>query len=171
MNIFESPPEIQPVGSLPNTLQHPEKTYKPRPKLPDQPYSRPLHPEGAMSSICHCLGCVVTSGRRRWPPAPVSLCYLGLPLASCQPCPFSASGPHLCSSVRLGDYCRAYGGCGLQILCRPAGHGGASLGDCCSPCCGCWCWSAPGCCGSLPARPPWSYHRPAIAYPSCCPTC
>ena len=34
MNIFESPPEIQPVGCLPNTLQHPERTYKPSPKLP-----------------------------------------------------------------------------------------------------------------------------------------
>ena len=33
MNIFESPSEIQPVGSLPNTLQHPERTYKPSPKL------------------------------------------------------------------------------------------------------------------------------------------
>ena len=33
MNIFESPPEIQPVGSLPNTLQHPERTYKPSPKF------------------------------------------------------------------------------------------------------------------------------------------
>ena len=34
MNIFESPPEIQPVGNLPNILQHPERTYKPIPKLP-----------------------------------------------------------------------------------------------------------------------------------------
>ena len=34
MNIFESPPEIQPVGSLPNTLQHPERSNKPSPKLP-----------------------------------------------------------------------------------------------------------------------------------------
>ena len=34
MNIFEFPHEIQPVGSLPNTLQHPEWTYKPSPKLP-----------------------------------------------------------------------------------------------------------------------------------------
>ena len=34
VNIFESPPEIQHVSSLPNTLQHPEKTYKPSPKLP-----------------------------------------------------------------------------------------------------------------------------------------
>ena len=33
MNILESPPKIQPVGSLPNTLQHPARTYKPRPKL------------------------------------------------------------------------------------------------------------------------------------------
>ena len=35
VNIFESPPEIQPVGSLPNTLQHPERSNKPRPKLPN----------------------------------------------------------------------------------------------------------------------------------------
>ena len=34
MDIFESPPEIQPVGSLPNTLQHPERTYKSSLKLP-----------------------------------------------------------------------------------------------------------------------------------------
>ena len=34
VNIFESPPEIQPVSSLPNSLQHPERTYKPSPKLP-----------------------------------------------------------------------------------------------------------------------------------------
>ena len=34
VNIFESPPEIQSVGSLPNTLQHPKRTYKPSPKLP-----------------------------------------------------------------------------------------------------------------------------------------
>ena len=34
VNIFESPHEIQPAGSLPNTLQHPERTYKPSPKLP-----------------------------------------------------------------------------------------------------------------------------------------
>ena len=47
----------------------------------------------------------------------------------------------------------------------------ASLGGCCSPCCGCWCCSALGCCGSLPARSPWSYYCPAIAYPSCCPIC
>ena len=33
VNIFESPPEIQPVGSLPNMLQHPERSNKPRPKL------------------------------------------------------------------------------------------------------------------------------------------
>ena len=34
VNIFESPPEIQPVGSLPHTLQHPERSNKPSPKLP-----------------------------------------------------------------------------------------------------------------------------------------
>ena len=34
VNIFESPPEIQPVSSLPNTFQYPEMTYKPSPKLP-----------------------------------------------------------------------------------------------------------------------------------------
>ena len=34
VNIFESPPEIQSVGCLPNTLQHPERTYKPSSKLP-----------------------------------------------------------------------------------------------------------------------------------------
>ena len=34
VNIFESPPEIQSVGCLPNTLQHPERSYKPSPKLP-----------------------------------------------------------------------------------------------------------------------------------------
>ena len=34
VNIFESPPEIQPVSSLPNMFQHPKRTYKPSPKLP-----------------------------------------------------------------------------------------------------------------------------------------
>ena len=34
VNIFESPLEIQPVNSLPNTSQYPKKTYKPSPKLP-----------------------------------------------------------------------------------------------------------------------------------------
>ena len=34
VNIFESPPEIQSVGCLPNTLQHPERTYKSSLKLP-----------------------------------------------------------------------------------------------------------------------------------------
>ena len=33
VNIFESPPEIQPVGCLPNMLQHPERSNKPSPKL------------------------------------------------------------------------------------------------------------------------------------------
>ena len=34
VNIFESPPEIQSVGSLPNSLQNPERSKKPSPKLP-----------------------------------------------------------------------------------------------------------------------------------------
>ena len=34
VNIFESPPEIQSVGCLPNMLQNPKRTYKPSPKLP-----------------------------------------------------------------------------------------------------------------------------------------
>ena len=34
VNIFESSPEIQSVGSLPNSLQPPERSYKPSPKLP-----------------------------------------------------------------------------------------------------------------------------------------
>ena len=34
VNTFESPPKIQPVGSFPNSLQHPERTYKPSPELP-----------------------------------------------------------------------------------------------------------------------------------------
>ena len=34
VNIFEFSPEIQPASSLPNTLQHPERSNKPRPKLP-----------------------------------------------------------------------------------------------------------------------------------------
>ena len=33
VNISESPLEIQPVSSLPNTFQHPKRTYKPSPKL------------------------------------------------------------------------------------------------------------------------------------------
>ena len=34
LNIFESPPEIQPVASLSYSLQHPKRTYKPSSKLP-----------------------------------------------------------------------------------------------------------------------------------------
>ena len=34
IDIFESPSEIQSVGNLPNMLQHPERSYKPSPKLP-----------------------------------------------------------------------------------------------------------------------------------------
>ena len=34
LNIFESPPEIQSVDSLPNSLQHPERSNKPSSKLP-----------------------------------------------------------------------------------------------------------------------------------------
>ena len=34
VNIFESPPEIQSVSSPPNMLQHPERSKKPRLKLP-----------------------------------------------------------------------------------------------------------------------------------------
>ena len=34
MDIFESPPENHSVGCLPNTLQHPERSNKPSPKLP-----------------------------------------------------------------------------------------------------------------------------------------
>ena len=34
VSIFESPLEIQPVSSLPNTFQHLKKTYKPNLKLP-----------------------------------------------------------------------------------------------------------------------------------------
>ena len=34
MDIFESPPEIQSVSCLPNSLHHPERSNKPCPKLP-----------------------------------------------------------------------------------------------------------------------------------------
>ena len=34
VNMFESPPEIQPVSSLPNTFQHPKRSKQPSPKLP-----------------------------------------------------------------------------------------------------------------------------------------
>ena len=34
VNIFESPPEIQSVGSLPHSLPYPERSNKPRLKLP-----------------------------------------------------------------------------------------------------------------------------------------
>ena len=34
VNTFEFPLKIQSVSSLPNTFQHPERTYKPSPKLP-----------------------------------------------------------------------------------------------------------------------------------------
>ena len=33
VNIFENPTEIQSVSCLPNTLQHPERSYKSSPKL------------------------------------------------------------------------------------------------------------------------------------------
>ena len=34
IDIFESPPEIQPVSFLPNSLHHPERSNKSSPKLP-----------------------------------------------------------------------------------------------------------------------------------------
>ena len=34
VDILESPPEIQSVGCLPYALHHPERSYKPSPKLP-----------------------------------------------------------------------------------------------------------------------------------------
>ena len=50
VNIFESPPEIQPVGSLPNMLQHPERTYKPSLKLPSPGQVKFLRREQHFSS-------------------------------------------------------------------------------------------------------------------------
>ena len=45
VNIFESLPDIQSVSSLPNTLQHPERSNKPRPKLPSPSQVRCLRRE------------------------------------------------------------------------------------------------------------------------------
>ena len=57
--IFESPPEIQPVGSLPNSLQHPERTYKPSPKLPSPRQVKCLRKEQQFFSHLMLLKSVV----------------------------------------------------------------------------------------------------------------
>ena len=59
VNIFESPPEIQPVGSLPNTPQHPERTYKPSPKLPSPSQVKCLRREQHFFSYLMLLKLVV----------------------------------------------------------------------------------------------------------------
>ena len=59
VNIFESPPEIQPVGSLPNTLQHPERSNKPRPKLPSPSQMKCLRREKHFFSHLMLLQAVV----------------------------------------------------------------------------------------------------------------
>ena len=59
VNIFESPPEIQPVGSLPNTLQHPERSNKPRPKLPSPSQVKSLRREQHFFSHLMLLQVVV----------------------------------------------------------------------------------------------------------------
>ena len=51
VNILESPPEIQPVSSLPNTFQHPERTYKPSPKLPSPSQVKYLRREKHFSHL------------------------------------------------------------------------------------------------------------------------
>ena len=58
-NIFESPPEIQPVGSLPNTLQHPERTNKPSLQLPSASWVKCLRRERHFFSHLMLLQSVV----------------------------------------------------------------------------------------------------------------
>ena len=59
VNIFESPPEIQPVGSLPRMLQDPERSYKPRPKLPNPSHVKCLRREQHFLSHLMLLKSVV----------------------------------------------------------------------------------------------------------------
>ena len=59
VNIFEPPPEIQPVGSLPSTLQHPERSNKPRPKLPSPNQVKYLRGEQHLFSHLMLLKSVV----------------------------------------------------------------------------------------------------------------
>ena len=59
VNIFESPPEIQSVDCLPNTLQHPERSYKPSPKLPSSSQVKCLRKEQHFFSHLMLLKTVV----------------------------------------------------------------------------------------------------------------
>ena len=59
VNIFESPPEIQPVGSLPSTLQQPERSNKPRPKIPSPSQVKGLRREQHFFSHLMLLKSVV----------------------------------------------------------------------------------------------------------------
>ena len=59
VNIFESPLEIQPVSSLPNTFQHPKRTYKPSPKLPSTSQLKSLRREQHFFSHLMLLKSVV----------------------------------------------------------------------------------------------------------------
>ena len=59
MNIFETPTEIQAVSYLPNTLQHPERSNKPSPKLPSSSQVKCLRREQHFLSHLMLLQTVV----------------------------------------------------------------------------------------------------------------
>ena len=59
VNIFESPPEIQSVGSLSNSLQHPERSNKPSSKLPSPSQVKGLRREQHFFSHLMLLKLVV----------------------------------------------------------------------------------------------------------------
>ena len=59
LNIFESPPEIQPIGSLSSSLQHPKRSNQPSPKLPTHSQVKCLRREKHFSSHLMFLQSVV----------------------------------------------------------------------------------------------------------------
>ena len=100
----------------------------------------------------------------------VSLCCPGYPPASCCPRPLHPCCPHHCGPLHPGCHCRACGGHSRQLCSKPVEHCGAGLGDDSYLSCSHWHRLTPGCCGYLPARPPWSCLPPATIRPSCCST-
>ena len=59
VDIFESPPEIQSAGCLPNTLQNPERSNKPSPKFPSSSQVKCLQREQHFFSHLMLLQLVV----------------------------------------------------------------------------------------------------------------
>ena len=122
-----------------------------------------------MCGSCYRSGCATAGRGRCWPPVAVSLCCPGYPPASCCPHPLRTCCPHLCGPLYPSHHCRAYGGHGHQLHGAPIGHCGAGLGDGNYLSCGHWSRLTLGCCGCLPARPPWSCLPGPLSTPAAAP--